>query len=134
MRGSWEFLGEAAYTNIEDNDKDLDGRFVGNPERMFGWYGQLNYHFMPKFVQRLAPSYFTDDTIFTGVLRVDDVNTNLDNPGGEGDTFRITPGLNFRPTEDTVFKFEYQFNFEPNRIDSRTIGNNGVLLSLATYF
>ena len=134
MRGPWEFLGEAAYTNIEDNDKDLDGRFVGNPERMFGWYGQLNYHFMPTFLQRLAPKYFTDDSIFTGVLRVDDVNTNLDNPGSEGDVFRITPGLNFRPTEDTVFKFEYQFNFEPNRISSREIGNNGVIFSVATYF
>ncbi len=134
QRGQWEFLGEAAMSWAEDNDKDLDGRFVGNPERMFGWYGQLNYHFMPKFVQDLAPSYFTDDSIFTGVFRIDDVNTNLDLVGHEGDTFRLTPGLNYRPTEDTVLKFEYQFNFEPHRIGSRKVANNGIILSLATYF
>ena len=134
QRGAWEFLGEAAMSWAEDNDKNLDGRFTGNPERMFGWYGQLNYHFMPTFVQNLAPSYFTDNSIFTGVFRIDDVNTNLDSPGSEGDTFRLTPGLNFRATEDTVLKFEYQFNFEPNRISSREINNNGVILSLATYF
>lgn len=134
QRGPWEFLGEAAMSWMEDNDKDLDGRFTGNPERMFGWYGQLNYHFMPSFVRNLAPSYFTHDSIFTGVFRIDDVNTNLDSPGSEGDTFRLTPGLNFRPTEDTVLKFEYQFNFEPNRMTSREIDNHGILLSLATYF
>ncbi len=134
QRGPWEFLGEAAMSWMEDNDKDLDGRFVGNPERMFGWYGQLNYHFMPEFVKTLAPKYFTNNSIFTGVFRIDDVNTNLDVVGHEGDTFRLTPGLNFRPTEDTVLKFEYQFNFEPHRIGSRRVDNNGVILSLATYF
>ena len=134
QRGPWEFLGEAIHAWAEDNDKDLLGQFVGNPERMFGWYGQFNYHFMPRFVQDFAPKYFTDDSTFTGVLRVDDVNTNLDQVGHEGDTFRLSPGINFRPTEDTVFKFEYQFNFEPHRIDSRKVDNNGVLLSIATYF
>ena len=134
MRGPWEFLGEAAYTTIEDNDKDLDGRYIGLPERMFGWYGQLNYHFMPTLIQQLAPKYFTNDSIFTAVLRVDDVNTNLDVPGLEGDVFRITPGINFRPTEDTAFKFEYQYNFEPNRITGRDVMNDGIILSVATYF
>ncbi|HIN33386.1 MAG TPA: hypothetical protein EYM83_05520 [Nitrospirales bacterium] len=134
QRGPWELLGELAYTNIEDNNRDLAGQFTGNPERMSGYYVQANYHFMPQAVKRMAPRYFRDDATFTGVLRIDDVNTNLDASGGAGDIFRITPGLNFRPTEDTVFKFEYQFNFEPNRIASREMNNNGVLLSIATYF
>ena len=134
QRGPFEFLGEAAWSWMEDNDKDLDGLFVGNPERMFGYYAQINYHFMPDFIQEMAPSYFTDDSMFTGVFRVDDVNTNLDMVGHEGDTFRLTPGINYRPTEDTVFKFEYQFNFEPNRIGDRQVENNGILLSVASYF
>ena len=119
---------------MEDNDKDLDGLFVGNPERMLGYYAQINYHFMPDFIQEMAPSYFTDDSMFTGVFRVDDVNTNLDMVGHEGDTFRLTPGINYRPTQDTVFKYEYQFNFEPNRIGDRQVENNGILLSVASYF
>jgi hypothetical protein len=45
---------------------------------------------------------------------------------------RVNPGLNFRPTEETVFKIDYQLNFEER---SRTrVRNDALLFSVATYF
>ena len=44
----------------------------------------------------------------------------------------ITPGLNYRYTEDTVFKLDYQINMEDK--DMVDVANNAFLFSVATYF
>jgi hypothetical protein len=137
QRGPFELLGEAAWAYVRDNDLNLDGSFaidpdtgVVRPRRMDGFYVQGNYHFMPQFLRRLGPAYFTDASTFTAVVRWDQVNTNseLSSTGRE----RLTLGLNFRPVEDTVFKVDYQFNYEDGR--NNRIRNDGLVLSVATYF
>jgi hypothetical protein len=49
---------------------------------------------------------------------------------------RLTPGVNFRYTEDTVFKAEYQVNWENGRSFEplHEVSNNVLMFSVATYF
>jgi hypothetical protein len=143
QRGPFELIGEAAWAYAKGNSADLngdpafeavraDGSMPLRAQRMGGYYLQANYHFMPDALKRWAPSHFKDSSTFTGVLRWDDINTNRDAVGGGGDIQRLTIGLNFRPLEDTVFKVDYQFNFENGK--ANRINNDGLLLSVATYF
>ena len=53
---------------------------------------------------------------------------DLDGP----ESSRFTAGLNFRPTEDTVFKLAQEWNIESG--DLADAGNNELQLSAATYF
>jgi len=136
QRGPFELIGEAAWVYARDNNRNLDGTFAFDangrplPRRMDGYYVQGNYHFLPQFLRRWAPSYFTEASTFTGVVRWDNINTNSE----LADTARqrLTLGLNFRPIEDTVFKADYQFNFEDGK--NNRIRNDGLVLSVATYF
>ena len=97
---------------------------------MDGYYVQGNYHFLPRFLRRWAPSYFTEASTFTAVVRWDQINTNSEFSDTKRE--RLTFGLNFRPVEDTVFKVDYQFNFEDGK--KNFIRNDGLVLSVATYF
>src|SRR3989454_6337495 len=136
QRGPFELIGEAAWVYARDNHRTLTGGFAVDangrplPRRMDGYYVQGNYHFMPEVLRRWAPTYFTEASTFTGVVRWDDINTNSE----FADTARqrLTLGLNFRPIEDTVFKADYQFNFEDGK--NNRIRNDGLVLSVATYF
>jgi hypothetical protein len=136
QHGPFELIGEAAWVYARDNHRTLTGGFAVDangrplPRRMDGYYVQGNYHFMPEVLRRWASSYFTEASTFTGVVRWDDINTNSE----FADTARqrLTLGLNFRPIEDTVFKADYQFNFEDGK--NNRIRNDGLVLSVATYF
>ena len=136
QRGPFELIGEAAWVYARDNHRTLTGGFAVDangrplPRRMDGYYVQGNYHFMPEVLRRWAPTYFTEASTFTGVVRWDNINTNSE----FADTARqrLTLGLNFRPIEDTVFKADYQFNFEDGK--NNRIRNDGLVLSVATYF
>ncbi len=141
QRGPFELIGEAAWVYVRDNSKDLSGApapdptFLGPgsrllPQRMDGYYVQGNYHFLPQFLWRWAPSYFTEASTFTAVVRWDQVNTNSEFSDTKKE--RLTFGINFRPVEDTVFKVDYQFNFEDGK--NNFIRNDGLVLSVATYF
>lgn len=137
QRGPFELIGEAAWARINENV----GATVG-PAGMRGYYIQGNYHFLPEFLKRWAPSHFSDASTFTAVIRWDDVDTDTDNRtltatgGNTRELQRITIGLNFRPIEDTVFKFDYQFNsqLDTNIAEGARIDGNGFLFSVATYF
>src|SRR5436309_4282916 len=82
QRGPFELIGEAAWVYARDNNRNLDGTFAFDangrplPRRMDGYYVQGNYHFLPQFLRRWAPSYFTEASTFTGVVRWDNINTN----------------------------------------------------------
>jgi hypothetical protein len=140
QRGPFQLIGEAAWAYARDNHLNLDGTpsteldYLGNSvprsRRMSGYYVQGNYHFMPQFLRTWAPTYFTEASTFTAVVRWDDVNTNDE----RSDTARqrLTFGLNFRPLQDTVFKADYQFNYEDGK--NNRIRNDGLVLSVATYF
>ncbi len=132
QRGPFELVGEGAYAFIE-TDKFADD--AGITDDMWGYYLEARYHFMPSRLKSWSPRIFTENSTFTGALRWDQVQT-----AGRDDDFervhwlrnRITPGLNYRYTEDTVFKLDYQINMEDK--DMADISNNAFLFSVATYF
>src|SRR3989475_2752769 len=137
QRGPFELIGEAAWVYARDNHRNLDATFgidpsTGRlrPRRMDGFYVQGNYHFLPQFLRRWGPTYFTEASTFTAVVRWDEINTNSEFSDTKKE--RLTFGLNFRPVEDTVFKVDYQFNFEDGK--NNFIRNDGLVLSVATYF
>jgi hypothetical protein len=145
QRGPFELVGEYGHASIErdglfDNGTEKSDRMAGD---MWGYYVEPRYHFMPQFLKDLAPTIFTDDSTFTAVLRWGQIDVNQPtNVANEGDIrrTRLTPGINFRYTEDTVFKFEYQFNEEHGRrINAGSPrgtdqSNDSLVFSVATYF
>lgn len=132
QKGPFEFVGEGAYAFIDTDEFAEDS---GITDDMWGYYLEARYHFMPSVLKNWSPKIFTENSTFTGVLRWDQVQT-----AGRDDDFervhwlrnRITPGLNYRYTEDTVFKIDYQINMEEK--DMTDISNNAFLFSVATYF
>jgi hypothetical protein len=148
VRGPFELIGESIWTHVEDNNKRLDGSACTNmtgisgnltghlcPQRMQGYYIQGNYHFLPEWITRLAPSFFRPEvSTFTAMVRWEQVNTNLDQPDGLGQRQRVTFGLNYRPTEDTVYKVDFQYSPEEIDRNSNRIHDRAILLSAATYF
>jgi hypothetical protein len=148
VRGPFELIGESHWTYVQDNSKNLNGTPCTNatsiggmapghfcPQRMQGYYIQGNYHFLPEWITRLAPSFFRPEvSTFTAMVRWEQVNTNKDQPGGLGDLQRLTVGLNYRPTEDTVFKADFQYSPEAINRNNQRIHDTAFLLSAATYF
>jgi len=91
---------------------------------------------MPSFLSKLSPKRFGEGSTFTAVIRLDEVNLNMDNDGpSQGRLQQISFGLNYRPVEDTVFKISYQYlpaSFNPNT--SQQIHDQALVISAATYF
>ncbi|MEK7760854.1 MAG: hypothetical protein AAB433_04670, partial [Nitrospirota bacterium] len=140
QRGPFEVIGEAAWSRIT---RTAGSVVATGPAGMQGYYVQGNYHFMPEFLKKLASSHFTDASTFTATVRWEQVDTDTDNrtltakTGNARELERLTLGLNFRPIEDTVFKFNWQFNSQTDTpVVNTTPGlhGNGFLFSAATYF
>jgi hypothetical protein len=142
QRGPFELIGESAWSRISNNGT--------GPAGMQGYYIQGNYHFMPEFLKKWAPGHFSDASTFTAVVRWEQVDTDTDNrtsilaQGNRRELDRLTLGLNFRPIEDTVFKFDWQFNAQNNAkglvnggdlgVANSPLNGNGFLIQAATYF
>ena len=135
QKGPFEVVGEFANAFIERDsfarsafiiDKDDKGIPSPIPDDMWGYYIEPKYHFMPEFLRAIAPKIFTVDSTFTAVARWG----QLDLDGSVSN--RATFGLNYRYTEDTVFKLDYQINTEHG--DKSSKNNNAFLFSMATYF
>lgn len=124
QHGPFELLAEGAYASIEKSS--TLAKALGVPDDLYGYYLQANYHFMPTSLRAWAPKIFTEEATFTFVSRLDWVNLDGNR------TQRYTLGVNFRPTEDTVFKTDFQFNQESGLVDS--FDDNAFILSAATYF
>ena len=155
QRGPFDLQGEAAWANIEGHGlyrtvagqvsrQDGDdsnrrrvmqegGNFYVVPENMFGYYVQLNYHFMPEAFTRALPSYFGQDSTFTGIVRWGQSDTNTDSDFNKNDEDRLTLGLNFRPIEDSVIKFAYTWNSKKTS-SGATANPDGFQFNLSTYF
>lgn len=140
QRGPFEVIGEAAWSRIT---RTAGSVVATGPAGMQGYYIQGNYHFMPEFLKKLASSHFTDASTFTATVRWEQVDTDTDDRtrtltgGNARELERLTLGLNFRPIEDTVFKFNWQFNSQTGTpVVNTTPGlhGNGFLFSAATYF
>jgi hypothetical protein len=150
VRGPFEFVGESVWVYLEDNAQRLNGQACNSttnsavgglanghlcPERMQGYYLEGRYHFLPEWMTRLAPSFFRPEvSTFTAVVRWDQINTNKDQAGGLGERQRITFGLNYRPTEDTVIKTDFQYSPEDLTVNNQRVHDRAFLMSVATYF
>jgi len=151
QRGPFEIIGESAWSRITNNNgAGVGGTGTIGPAGMQGYYIQGNYHFMPEFLKKWAPSHFTNASTFTAVVRWEQVDTDTDDrtkvlaTGNRRELERLTFGLNFRPIEDTVFKFDWQFNTQKNAnglVNAGDLGQanspingNGFLVQMATYF
>ncbi len=121
----FEFLGEAAHASLQT---DALAEASGIPDRLAGWYGQVNYRIYPDFLaSAVQDGWFDRGARFTLVARWDD--TDLD--GSERE--RVTFGVNFRPNQSqTVIKFDYQINTESGTTPSEA--NDAFVASIATYF
>ena len=157
QRGPFEIQGEAAWANadgaglyetvagevfVSDDDdskrrriQQEGGSFYVVPENMFGYYVQLNYHFMPKGLTRALPSYFGQDSTFTGIIRWGQADTNTNVDFNKNDEERLTLGLNFRPIEDSVLKLAYTWNKKgPTSLGGASTDHNGFQFNMSTYF
>lgn len=157
QRGPFELMGEAAWANADgagtyvtesgeiftsDDDDSARrrvqqeaGKFYVVPKNMFGYYVQLNYHFMPEGLTRAMPSYFGRDSTFTGILRWGQADTNTNVDFNKNDEERLTLGLNFRPVEDSVIKFAYTWNRKgPTSVGGASTNHNGFQFNLSSYF
>lgn len=137
QKGPFELVGEIANSMIDRDGVVSTGDEVSDllPGDSFGYYIEPRYHFMPVFLMDLAPSFFTDDSIFTTVVRFG--ATDMGDFGSGSHKIRrtrLTPGFNYRYTEDTVFKAEYQLNWEHGLVTTPEVSNNVLLFSVATYF
>ncbi len=134
QRGAFELVGEYAHSSIE-RDGDLEGTQKSDLYNgdMWGYYVEPRYHFMPQILKDVAPTVFTENSTFTAVCRLGHLDINNPTPGSDDlRQSRLTPGFNFRYTEDTVFKAEYQFNWENDHRSE--VSNNSLVFSVSTYF
>ncbi|MGH2574364.1 MAG: hypothetical protein ACRDFC_01550, partial [Ignavibacteria bacterium] len=119
--GTFGLTGEYAYAKI-DIPESLIGTYA---ERQSGYYFELKYDFLRGLIKILPKSFFT------AAIRYNYVDFDSDI---EGDFIRqLAVGLNFRPFEDTVLKFNYTKGWTYDRINNLT---RAVFLtsSIATYF
>ena len=101
QRGPFELIGEAAWSRITGNQGTTPA--TQGPDGMFGYYIQGNYHFMPEFLKKLAPTHFTEASTFTAVIRWETVDTDT----GEQDQISERPDQ--QPTRPTAFDDWPQF-------------------------
>lgn len=151
QRGPWELIGESAWAWIDDNNFQQNGDPVmsgdppnpslnqTNPDRMQGYYIQLNYHFLPQWMTNLFPNHFRQEvSTFTAVARWNQIFLGQGLPdteiGQRGNQQRLELGLNFRPTEDTVFKANFEYQPRALDADKNRIHSTGGIASIATYF
>ena len=161
QRGAFDIQGEAAWANAEGYGtytllddtpgftQDTTGatrrqivRAGGSsyvvPENMFGYYVQLNYHFMPDALTKALPGYFGRDSTFTGIIRWGQVDTNTNSDNNKNRIDRLTLGINFRPLEDSVIKLAYTFNRHGKEADDGVLhgasDRNGFQFNMSTYF
>ena len=96
--GALELLGELAMANASIDQVE----YPNTAEKQSGAYAQANYHVLhDKLLQ---------GSVVTLVARGDWLDFNRDVVGDSEEGFTL--GVNFRPTEETVFKFDYNWTWK----------------------
>jgi hypothetical protein len=116
------FFGEYARAHV-DLPAGLMGSIYASGQQ--GVYLQGSASFLKNALVNIPNSYFE------GVVRYDWVDMDTDLTGDH--QTRLTLGMNFRPSPDSVFKFNYLYNWSHDRNNVEAQGA-GVLCSVATYF
>jgi len=118
--GPWELQGELAMVRA-----DIDrSKYPTAADSQLGYYAQANYH--------LLHDVLMNGSVVTLVVRGDYVDLNTDQPGATEDG--LTLGVNFRPTEETVFKLDYSWARLTPVGGTRQDADNVFFFSFATYF
>ncbi len=123
--GPIEFQGEGGYAFVERDDFARASGVAGD---MWGYYVQVNYHFMPSWLVENLSALFTRESTFTLVARWGEVDLD------DHELERFTVGLNFRPIESTAIKIDYQFNTGTGSASTSADSDDAALFSLTTYF
>lgn len=128
--GMFSLEGEIA---LADFSRDVFATTSGVPDRFWGYYVQASAGGMPRVLRETVPYLFDDPGARVSMgLRFDWIDLD----GDRGTV--IEPGINFRPTADTVFKLSYRF--APNSFGIRStppteeFDDEGFVFSLTTYF
>ncbi|MSR75294.1 MAG: hypothetical protein EXS14_07485 [Planctomycetes bacterium] len=147
-KGPFEIVGEFAKLSLERGPGEISPTppTLPVPQGMDGWYLEARYRFFPESWR--GAGLFGPKSTFTLIGRYDQVDSDtagvavdfatVGNPLlSRGDAYRddrrrLTLGLNFRPTPQSVVKFEYQWFLEPAGIPD--VDNDRVVASFATYF
>jgi len=116
----FELLGEYASASIE-----VQPETVLLQGSQTGVYLQANAHFGRGRIPALPNS------VFTGIFRYGRIDFDADAAGDS--QRRLTFGLNFRPSEDSVFKLDYQRDKSLDPLKNQVLGA-ALLFSAATYF
>ena len=122
---SWNrfmFMGEYARASV-DLPQGLIGSIYASKQQ--GFYIEGSASLFKNAIATIPDSYFE------GVVRYDWVDFDTEITGDH--QTRLTLGLNFRPSPDSVFKFNYLYNWHRDRNNVEGVGA-GVLCSMATYF
>lgn len=126
----WHFRGEAALAAVEVTNDQADDDLLAARQR--GLYIEGNFRFLR---QPLFGMNEAEALLFT---RYDDIDLNVGtfNKTGQniGDaTRRLTAGIAFRPTADTVLRLSYWRQWEHDRFNN--LGHRmNVQFGVATYF
>lgn len=118
--GALEIQGEFSLATA-----DIDRvKYPTAAENQSGLYAQANYH--------LLHDTLLNGSVVTLVIRGDwvDYDTDRDGEIEEG----VTLGVNFRPTEETVFKFDYNWTWLTPLEQEKGDAANRFFFSFATYF
>ncbi len=130
--GSFELISEYAYFDVEESaagSSDVADFFQGA-------YAQLNYHFWFDWLNQTFLGKGFENPQFTLAGRYDWAlihdDGDADNSENNRET-RYTLGFNYRPIENFIYKFEYQWNQANNETLERG-DSNGFLSSVAIGF
>ena len=96
-------LGLEGEVAVADFERNAFARTAGVPDQFWGYYVQISAGHMPEVLAMFLPDVFGGEGAkFTVVFRYD----WFDLDGDRGEVWE--PGINFRPSADTVFKFSYR--------------------------
>ncbi len=118
--GAVEVQGELALA-VADIDHET---YPDLAENQRGGYGQVNWH--------VLHDRFLDGSVVTLVARGDWMDYDTDHDGDSEDG--LTVGVNFRPTEETAFKLDYNWRRVTSVEDERGAAEGRLFFSFATYF
>jgi hypothetical protein len=104
ISGPLELRVEAARFTLDEtlNDAGLEAPHWGR-----GAFAQLSFHFFPPFLKDTFLGMGFDNPTFTLVALWDAVELHVPDAAHSNHQRRLAYGLNFRPIEQVVFKFEY---------------------------
>lgn len=126
--GPFEWINEYAYFGLEEGSTDVANYFQGA-------YSQLNYEFWLEFLDHsfLGRNFKDPKLALIGRYDWGLIKDDSDASIGNNEEDRWTLGWNYRPVENFVFKFEYQWNQSSGEALERG-DNNGILTSMAIGF